>query len=95
MFTKEPAVVLGAIAEIIKAIVPTLIIFGIIHWTDVQTAQVMLLVGVVVGSLNIVLTRSQVMPGADVNALIRTAVNMPSGTPVEAVKAAQEVKDTK
>jgi len=95
LFTKEPSIVLGALTEVIKAIIPMLIIFGFIHWTGEQVAQVMLVVGVTFTFVNVLITRSQVTPQADVNALIRTAVNMPSGTPVEDVKAAQEVKDAK
>jgi len=93
VFGKEPAVILGALSEVVKAIIPTLIIFGFIHWTDVQVAQIMLLVGVVVGALNIVLTRSQVTSTPQVDALIKTAVAQPSGTPVEKVKDIQAAKD--
>jgi hypothetical protein len=62
MFGKEPAVILGALSEVIRAVIPTLIIFGFISWTGEQVAQVMLLVGVVIAFLNIALTRSQVVP---------------------------------
>ena len=92
---REPTVILGAIAEIIKAIVPTLIIFGIIHWTSDQTAQVMLLVSVVVGSLTVVLTRSQVSSGPHVDDLIATALTQSSSTPIEVVKSMQAEKDAK
>jgi hypothetical protein len=93
MFGKEPAVILGALSEVIRAIIPTLIIFGIINWTDVQTAQVMLLVGVSVGFFNVLLTRSQVRPESDVNALIKEAVKSKAGTTVNEVKAAVEAKE--
>ncbi len=93
MFGKEPAVVLGALAEIVKAVIPMLIIFGILKWTAEQTAQVMLVVGVMVGSLSIVLTRSQTRAEPEVNALIRTAVKMPENTSVEQVKEVQATKD--
>ena len=33
---KEPNVILGALAEVVKAIIPTLIIFGFIHWSSEQ-----------------------------------------------------------
>lgn len=93
MFGKEPAVILGALAEVVKAIIPMLIIFGILHWTAEQVAQVMLVVGVLVGSLSIVLTRSQTTATPDVNALIRTAVKMPENATVEMVKTEQAAKD--
>jgi hypothetical protein len=62
MFSKEPAVILGALAEVVRAVIPTLIIFGVINWTDSQIAQVMLLVGVLIGFFNVALTRTQVVP---------------------------------
>lgn len=93
MFSKEPAVILGALSEVIRAIIPTLIIFGFIQWTGDQVAQVMLLVGVVIGFLNVVLTRSQTTSEPAVNALIKEAVKSPTGTPVEAVKAAVAAKE--
>lgn len=62
MLNKEPTVVLGALSEVVRAIIPTLIIFGVLHWTDSQIAQVMLTVGVLVKSLEMVLARSQVVP---------------------------------
>lgn len=78
MFGKEPAVILGALAEIVKAIIPTLILFGVIQWTGDQVAQVMFLVSVLVGSLTIVLTRSQVVPTERANAQIQTGIDGPS-----------------
>ena len=93
MLTKEPAVILGALSEIVKAIIPTLIMFGIIQWTGEQTAQVMLLVSVIVGSISIVLTRSSVTPEATVNSLIREAVDSPAGTQPQAVKDAVAAKE--
>lgn len=93
MFSKEPAVVLGALSEIVKAIIPMLIIFGILKWTGEQVAQVMIVVSVVVGSLTVMLTRTQVTSTPDVNALIRTAVDQPPNTSVETVKTIQAAKD--
>lgn len=94
MFGKEPAVILGAISEVVRAVIPTLIIFGMIHWSAEQVAQFVLLVGVVVGALNVVLTRSQTTATPVVNDLIATAVKMPVTTSVEAVKTEQASKET-
>lgn len=90
MFGKEPAVILGALAEVIKAVIPMLIIFNFIQWTGEQVAQVMLVVGVAIGFFNILLTRSQVVPTEKANAQILVATKMPEGTSVEAVIAKQE-----
>ena len=95
MFGKEPAVVLGALSEVIKAVIPMLIIFGLIHWSAEQVAAVMLVVGVGVGFFNVILTRSQTTSTPQVDALIKTAVSQPPGTSVEAVKSIQADKDAK
>jgi hypothetical protein len=61
MFGREPTVLIGGLAEIARAIVPLLVIFGYINWTDNQVAQVMLMIGVVVGVAEKVFARSQVV----------------------------------
>lgn len=90
MLNKEPAVILGSLSEVVRAIIPTLIIFGFIQWTGDQVAQVMLLVSVVVGFLNTALTRSQVVSTETANAQIETAIRMPSNATVQQVIAKQE-----
>jgi hypothetical protein len=87
MFGKEPTVVLNAIAEVVRAIIPLLIIFGYISWTDEQVAQVMLVVGVVVTALTTILARSQTVPTETANKQIEVAIAQPSGTSVEKVVA--------
>lgn len=86
MLGKEPAVILGALAEVIKAIIPMLIIFGFINWSGEQVAQVMLVVGVAIGFLNVLLTRSQVVPTEVADKQILQAVRMPAGTSIGEVK---------
>lgn len=83
---KEPAVIFGALAEIIKAVVPMLIIFGTLKWTAEQVAQVMIVVGVVVGALNVVLTRASTTATVTSDALIERAVLSPASTTVQQVK---------
>lgn len=90
MFGKNPTVILGALAEMIKAIIPMLIIFGFIHWTGEQVAQVMLVVGVAIGFLNVLLTRSQVVTTEKANSQIETAITMPATATVEQVVAKEE-----
>jgi len=59
MFSREPAVVFSALGEIVKAVIPVLIIGEAVHWTDKMTAAVMFLVSVAVTSLSTIFTRSQ------------------------------------
>ena len=92
MFGKEPTVILGALSEVIKAIIPMLIIFNFINWTGEQVAQVMLVVGVGIAFLNVLLTRSQVVPTETADKQIKVALNEPSTTTVEKVKDITEAK---
>jgi len=94
MLNREPAAILGGLSEVVRAIIPTLIIFGFIQWSGDQVAQVMLLTSVIVGFFNVLLTRSQVVPTDKANAQIQTAIAMPSNTTVkEVIKKEEEVSN--
>jgi hypothetical protein len=90
MLGKEPAVIIGGIAEIIRAVIPMLIIFGFLQWTDNQLAQVMLVIGVAVAVGEKWFTRSQVVPTETANAQIQMGINSPTGTKVSEVIARTE-----
>jgi hypothetical protein len=93
MLGKEPTVILKVIEEIIRAAIPLALIFGWVHWTEAQTGTVVLFVGVLVGGLSVLATRSQVTPDPKVDALIKEAVKSPPHTTVETVKTAVEAKE--
>lgn len=93
MLNKEPTVILGAASEAIRQIIPALIVFGFIQWSGEKTAAFNIIVGVFVGFLNVLLTRSTVVPAPQVDALINTAVQMPANATVDDVKAKQAEKD--
>lgn len=78
---KEPAVILGAISEVIKAIIPALIIFGLLKWTPEQVASVMFVVGVLVSSLTVVLTRSNTVAAVVADKQIDIAKASAANTP--------------
>jgi hypothetical protein len=82
---KEPTVIIGGIAEIVRAIIPLLLIFGLIHWTDEQTGAVVLFVGVIVGFAEKLYTRTQVIPTETANAQINTAIRMPPDSTLKEV----------
>lgn len=82
MFGREPALIIGAI----NAILAVAVGFGL----AVSPAQVGL-INAAVAAILAVVTRQQVVPTQVANNQIRTAVNMPVGTKVEAViEAAKE-----
>ncbi|MEA2023320.1 MAG: hypothetical protein U9N79_03395 [Actinomycetota bacterium] len=61
---KEPVAILGGIVALIGAIIPALVLFGLIDWTPDQVAAAMLVVSTaapVVGSL---FARTKVSPVA-------------------------------
>jgi hypothetical protein len=93
MFGKEPAAVFSGLGEIIRAIVPCLILFGFIEWTPDQIAGVFLVVSVTLGFLTTMLTRAQTTAIATTNSLIETAVKMPADSTVAEVKAVAEIKE--
>lgn len=92
MLGREPAVIIGGIAEIIRAVIPMMIIFGFLQWTDNQTAQVMLVIGVAVAVGEKWFTRSQVVPTEKANAQIQTGIDSPSNTTVAQVIAQTEAE---
>lgn len=93
MFAKEPTIVINALTEVVRAVIPMLLVFGLIKWTDQQLGAVMLVVGVVAASLATILTRQQVVPTELANQQIRVAVRSPEGTSVEQVKAKVEAQN--
>lgn len=90
---KEPAVIAKVLEEIVRAAIPMALIFGWVYWTEAQTGAVMLFIGVVVGAVSMLWTRSQVTSPETVDKLIKEAVKSPTGTTVNEVKAAVEAKE--
>ena len=48
MMENEPVAISQGVSQIVEAIIPVLLIFGIINWTDAQIGAVVLAVSVVV-----------------------------------------------
>lgn len=88
--TKEPTVLIGGLAEIVRAIIPMLLIFSVVHWTDAQTGSIIFFVGVIVAFAEKLFVRSQVVPAEVANSQIATAVRMPTDSTVEQVIAKNE-----
>lgn len=92
MLGREPAVIIGAFAELVRAVIPLMLIFGYLNWSDPQIGQVMLFIGVCVGFLNVLFTRSQVVPTEKANAQIQTGIDGPSHATVAEVIAKTEAQ---
>ena len=87
---KEPAVVFNSLGELFKAVVPVLILFGFVHWSDKQVAGVMFLAGVAITFLTTLFTRTQTVSIPTANEQIRTAIKMPEHSTVADVIAVTE-----
>jgi len=85
MVGKEPAVVFGAISELLRQLIPMLIVFGFINWTDVQIGAVFSFSSAVIAVLTVLLTRAASVSTETANKQIEVAVKQPIGTPVEKV----------
>ncbi len=58
--SKEPVAVTAGIVAIINAIIPVLILFDVINWTDDQIGAVILAVGVIATTIGGWFARSKV-----------------------------------
>lgn len=90
MFGKEPAVILSGLGELFKAIIPLLILFELVNWSDKQIAGLMFFSGVAISVFTTWFTRQSVVPVETASAQILTATRMPEGTSVKAVIAKTE-----
>ena len=87
IINREPTVIIGGLAEIARAVIPMLLIFGIVHWTDAQTGTIIFFVGVLVSFAEKLFIRSQVVSTEVANAQIITALKASPDTKVSEVVA--------
>lgn len=93
MWGREPAVVLGALGEVIRTVIPMLILFSVITWDDKQVAGVMLVVSVTMKFFEVLLTRSQVVAVQVADKQMEIAKASPVDRPTEQI-IAQAKKET-
>jgi hypothetical protein len=89
---REPTAIINAVAELARQIVPMLIVFGFISWSDQQTAMVFAVMSAFLSLASTLIIRTQVVPTEKVDAQIKQATKMPEGTTVAQVVAATEAK---
>lgn len=90
LLNKEPTVILGAGAEMIRQVIPALVVFGFLNWTGEKTAAFSMIVGGAVTFLQVLLTRNEVVSNEKANAQIRTAIDMPATATVPQVIAKEK-----
>lgn len=94
MLNKEPTAIINGISELLRQIIPMLIIFGLIHWTDLQTAAAFAVMSAFLSLVSILVTRSQVVPNEKADAQIKTALSLPASASVAEVIAKTEARQT-
>lgn len=85
MLNKEPAVIFGALGEMARAVIPMLLIFNFIHWTQEQVGAVYLVISVGLATLTTLLTRSQTVSTATADKQIEIAKASPVDRPTEEI----------
>lgn len=92
MLNKEPTAIINSISELVRQIVPMLILFGVIHWTDQQIAAVFMVLGAFLTLVQTLITRTQVVPTVVANKQIEIAKAADVSTPTsEIIAQAKEI----
>lgn len=81
----EPTVVTGAISELVRQVLPALVVLGVVSFTDVQLAAIFMVVSASIAFLNVLVSRSQVVPVERANEQIQAGISASPGTTVEEV----------
>lgn len=82
---REPAFISNGLAEIIRLIIPVLILFGLVNWTGEQVAGIMALVSFVATFVATLFTRTNTVSVPTANEQIQEGINSPQGTTVAQV----------
>lgn len=79
---KEPTAIIGGLGELIRQIVPFLVLFGFVAWDDKKVAGVFMLTSGILAFATNIFIRSQVTPTTTANAQIQEGINSPKNTSV-------------
>lgn len=93
MWNKNPTLIIGGLSELLRQILPLLVVVGVIHLAPEKLAGLVSVIGLVLTFISTTLLRSQVTPTEIANQQIRTAVSSPTGTSVEQVIAKTEAQN--
>ena len=86
--TKEPTIVINSLSEMLRQLLPVLVVLGVIHISSEKQAALSVGIGLILGFFTTLFTRSQTVPTTTANQQIATAVRMPSTASVEDVISA-------
>jgi hypothetical protein len=89
--SREPIAIANGLSEIVRQGVAMLIIFGVLHWTGVQTAAVIAFVSLVLTFVATLFTRTNTVSIPTANSQIQYALNQ---DPTAGTTVADVVKHT-
>lgn len=87
---KEPTVIINGLSELLRQILPLLVVVGLVHLSPEKLAGLISIIGLVLAFVSTILLKNQTVATGVANSQIQTAVRMPEGTTVEQVIAKNE-----
>lgn len=82
---KEPAVIINGLAELVRQILPLMVVVGLIQLNPEKLAGLVSIIGLVLAFISTTLLRSQVVSTNKANQQIEVAIASPTNTTVEKV----------
>lgn len=82
---KEPTLIINGLSELLRQILPLMVVVGLIHLEPEKLAGLISLIGFVLAFISTTLLRSQVVSTDKANQQIEVAIASPANTTVEKV----------
>lgn len=82
---KEPAVIINGLAELVRQILPLMVVVGLIQLSPEKLAGLVSIIGLVLAFISTTLLRSQVVSTDKANQQIQAGIASPPGTTVAKV----------
>lgn len=82
---KEPAVIINGLAELVRQILPLMVVVGLIQLSPEKLAGLVSIIGLVLAFVSTTLLRTQVVSTDKANQQIEVAIASPANTTVEKV----------
>lgn len=86
MLNKNPIIVINGLSELIRQVLPLLVVVGLVHLSPEKLAGLVSIIGLVLAFVSSTLLNAQTIPTVIADQQIRTAVRSPEGTSVKEVK---------
>jgi len=90
MLNREPTVIINGLSELLRQIIPLLVLMGIIKLSPEKQAGLISIIGLILAFISTTLLRSQVVSTGVANSQIQTGINASSDTTVKEVIAIEK-----